>query len=68
MDLNVIFHFQSNFQQLFILFILQSYCLFHNIIIFKLSTDQSAIKVMAVAEKKNVSSFENHEPIQSPII
>lgn len=32
-DLDVIFYFQTNFQELSILFILKSYCLFYNMMI-----------------------------------
>ena len=58
----LILHYPSLLTKLLILFILQSYCLFNNIIMSDLPINQSIIKVMAVAEKKAISFFESYKP------
>ena len=56
------------FIKLLILFILESYRLFHNTMMSDLSTDQLTVKVMTVAEKRNIFSCKSYRSIQISIM
>ena len=67
-NLDIVFCFYTNFQQLLILFILWNYCLFDNTKRSKLLTDQPAVKVIAVIEKKDMFFSKGYKPIQSSMM